>query len=219
MTRIAVPPDAKRELPRYDGAALFRRFLMIQSADKDSLDTTTSEQQTEAVVLARYGLVPQVAKFSLSEQQDEAPASSLHRGVQVVVETERGTELADVLELLNPGVNGSNENITGAIRRVATSSDVLEHSTRRQQSNSEFAEWQQRIADWNLQLQVIDAERTLDDKIILYVLNSQNAETTRLALLTAAAGLGIIHVQPVSAEGIVNETSGGCGSGGCGCKH
>ena len=71
--------------------------------------------------------------------------------------------------------------------------------------------------DWQLQLQLIDVERTLgDDHVILYVLNDQNAETTRLALLAAAAGFGIIHVQPVTADGIVNQTSGGCGSGGCG---
>jgi hypothetical protein len=39
-----------------------------------------------------------------------------------------------------------------------------------------------------------------------------------LALLGAAAGYGVVHVQPVSAEGIVQEKSGGgggCGGGGC----
>ena len=82
----------------------------------------------------------------------------------------------------------------------------------------EFLDWQQRLADWQLQLQLTDLEWTLDQQqIILYVLNGQDAETTRLALLAAAAGLGIIHVQPVAAEGVVQATGGGgCGSGGCG---
>ena len=87
-----------------------------------------------------------------------------------------------------------------------------------QRAAAEFAEWQQRITDWQLQLQLIDLEWTLDDqKVILYVLNDQNAETTRLALLAAAAGMGIVQVQPVSAEGVIppEPKGGGCGSGGC----
>ena len=45
-------------------------------------------------------------------------------------------------------------------------------------------------------------------------------EPERIALLAAAAGLGIVHVQPVEADGIVHQPSGGgggCGSGGGGC--
>ncbi|MCA9058814.1 MAG: hypothetical protein KDA85_09950, partial [Planctomycetaceae bacterium] len=72
------------------------------------------------------------------------------------------------------------------------------------------------IDAWNLQLQLIDLEWTLDrSRIVLYVLNDRGAETTRLALLAAAAGLGIIHVQSVSADGVIQQSSG-CGSGGCG---
>ena len=65
----------------------------------------------------------------------------------------------------------------------------------------------------------MDIEQTLDgEKHILYVLSVRGAETTRLALLAAAAGLGIVSVQPVDAEGIVDGTGSGCGSG-CGCSH
>ena len=65
-----------------------------------------------------------------------------------------------------------------------------------------------------MQLELIDIERTLDDRLVLYVLNDRSAETTRLALLAAAGGFGVIHVQPVSAEGVV-QTGGGGGCGSC----
>ncbi|MFO0976393.1 MAG: hypothetical protein U0996_08345 [Planctomycetaceae bacterium] len=65
---------------------------------------------------------------------------------------------------------------------------------------------------------MIDIERTLDRRLILYVLNEHDPETTRLALLAAAGGHGIIHVQPVTSDGIPPEKSkGGCGD--CGCSH
>ena len=67
---------------------------------------------------------------------------------------------------------------------------------------------------------VHDLEWTLDrQKLVLYVLGGRGPDTTRLALQAAAAGLSVIEVQPVSAEGVVPlpAAGGGCGSGGCGC--
>jgi hypothetical protein len=56
-----------------------------------------------------------------------------------------------------------------------------------------------------------------DDKLVLYVLNDRGPDCTKLALQAAAAGLGVIEVQPVGAEGLMTlETGNGCGSGGCG---
>ncbi|MFN8705965.1 MAG: hypothetical protein ACK50J_04745, partial [Planctomyces sp.] len=75
------------------------------------------------------------------------------------------------------------------------------------------------VREWKLELELIDLEITLDEKTVLYVLNDRNAETTRLALLAAATGRGIVIVQPVTADGVVPLGSGGgggCGSGGCG---
>jgi len=106
------------------------------------------------------------------------------------------------------------------VQRLSISADEDQFVENRQKADREFFDWQVRISDWGLELQLIDLEWTLDQQnLILYVLNGQNAETTRLALLAAAAGLGIIHVQPVEADGIVQQTSGGggCGSGGGGC--
>ena len=59
-----------------------------------------------------------------------------------------------------------------------------------------------RIDEWKLRLELIDLEWTLDkSKLILYVLNERGPECTKLALQAAAAGLGIVEVQPVGPEG------------------
>ncbi len=160
-----------------------------------------------SVVLARYGNVPQVARFV-------SPESSLTRGMLVVAETDRGQEIATVLDTI--AVRGD-EAHTGTIVRRATDQDLLQAKSLTVSANQQFADWARRVSEWKLELELIDLERTLDDRLILYVLNDRGAETTRLALLTAANGLGIVHVQPVSAEGIISASGGGCGSS-CGCS-
>ena len=181
------------------------------------------------LVLARYGSVPQVARFSIDDSsandftgndftgrvsRENKETSFPERGDQIVVNTERGQELATVLEAM---LSTSSDAVTGEITRLASTEDIDRATRLQQQANNQFDEWSERIANWKLQLELVDLEWTLDEKLILYVLNDRNAETTRLALLTAANGLGIVHVQPVAAEGILAiEQSGGCGSGGCG---
>ena len=68
-----------------------------------------------------------------------------------------------------------------------------------------------------------DMEWTLDrQKLVLYVLGGRGPETTKLALQAAAAGLAVVEVQPVDANGPVPVPAaggGGCGSGGCGSHH
>lgn len=183
-----------------------------------SPSTTTAHPSSDAVViqaLIRYGSIPQVARYGLPPEM----TGSVTRGSEVVIQTDRGHELGSVLETLSTSAADDKAD-SSTIERIATGQDLQTHQARQLQSAQEFETWQQRIREWKLQLELIDLERTLDDDTaILYVLNEQNAETTRLALLAAAAGLGIVHVQPVSAEGIVNGSDGGgCGSG-CGCSH
>lgn len=179
-----------------------------------AIHVQSSSQDADVPVLVRYGNIPQVARYHM-------PAEVHHlvtRGLEVVVRTDRGLEIGHVLEVLPLSLVDENESST-SVERISTNDDSETNHKRQQQSDEDFEVWQQRMQDWNLQLELIDLERTLDDeKVILYVLNDQDAETTRLALLAAAAGLGIIHVQPVSADGIVDGSDGGCGSG-CGCGH
>jgi len=168
------------------------------------------------VVLARYGSIPQVARFELP---DGLP--SVSRNTELIATTDRGEELVHVLEAVRPMGETTDAGVTGKVLRSANSDDLQLSGTRKRAADLDFVDWQQRVDNWGLQLQIIDLEYTLDEQIILYVLNQQNAETTRMALLAAAAGLGVVHVQPVSSEGIIatGGGGGGCGSGGCGCSH
>lgn len=164
------------------------------------------------VVLVRYGAVPEVARCSVPEDLQ------ITRHDQVVVETHRGREVATVLEQTRPPQEPGVELPTPSfsVLRIATVEDLSQTSSIAERME-EFAVWEERIAEWNLDLQLIELEWTLDrEKLILYVLNERGPECTKLALQAAAAGLGIIEVQPVGADGPMTlPTGGGCGS--CGC--
>lgn len=176
---------------------------------------------TARVALVRYGAIPEVARFAI---RTDAP---LARGDDVVVETHRGVELGTFLEEIRPesrGGDGDGSIPQTQIVRIAVADDLAQRRDQLGECESHFARWQRRIADWRLQLELIDLEWTLDrGKLILYVLNDRGAECTKLALQAAAAGLGIIEVQPVNGGGLVAASQGGgCGSGGCGsggCGH
>lgn len=189
--------------------------------------STADAPPPDFLALVRYGRVPQVARFGLNAELRDALLRVDRRLPEVVVQTDRGEEVGALLEVIRPGLLTENPSVTGDLRRLATQDDCSRAAANSRDADAEFFDWQQRIADWDLQLQVIDMEWTLErDNVILYVLNDQNAETTRLALLAAAGGYGIIHVQPVNADGIDYAASGGggcgsggCGSGGCGSGH
>lgn len=166
------------------------------------------EKSPDFIVLARYGRVPQVARFGGFGNPPE-------RGAGVVVTTERGQELATVLQRLAVRkTDGSEAGLTGDVVRLASEEDIATAAILEQRADAGFSDWLARASGWKLQLELIDVEMTLDEKLILYVLNDRGAETTRLALLAAAAGFGVVHVQPVSAEGVV-QPSGGGGCGTC----
>ncbi len=171
-----------------------------------------------SLALVRYGCVPEVARF---ETGDVGP---LQRDESIVVETPRGLELGRLLDFVKPAapINGSDESppATGQVRRIALKADQSKAALLRSRAEQEFAGWEQRIREWNLDLQLIDLEWTLDEaKLILYVLNERGPECTKLALQAAAAGFGVIEVQPVSLEGLkpIESAGGGCGS--CGCHN
>jgi cell fate regulator YaaT (PSP1 superfamily) len=164
-------------------------------------------------VLVRYGAVPEVARFASTE------ATPLRRGSRVVVQTRRGTELGTVLEALrNPEPVSQDASVEEpSVLRLATATDEAAVASQRKHSQADFDEWVKRIQGWKLDLELLDIERTLDDeKLILFVLNDQGPDCTKLALYAAAEGLGLIEVQPVNGDGPVELAVGGCSSGGCG---
>lgn len=172
-----------------------------------------SSVAAKAVYLVRYGTIPEVARFVAAED------FSLSRNENVVVRTHRGDQLANVLERQRFPANV--DEIEFEILRAATPEDINLAATARKRCEEAFDSWMQRIIEWELQLELLDLEETLDGKTVLYVMCDRGPDSTKLALQAAAAGLGIIEVQPVNAEGLVplDQGGGGCGSGGCGCSH
>lgn len=163
--------------------------------------------------LVRYGAVPEVARF-VAEQP-----LSVSRGETVVVRTHRGLQLGTLLEeiKLTADSDGGFE-----LLRAATPDDCAAARENHRHAEGDFLDFSRRILQWGLQLELIDVERTLDgEKRILYVLCDRGPDTTKLALQAAAAGLGIVEVQPVSSTGpvVLPTEGGGCGTGGgsCGC--
>jgi cell fate regulator YaaT (PSP1 superfamily) len=177
-----------------------------------------------AIVLVRYGTIPEVGRFEypLSDPPERAQG--------VIVQTHRGIELGSVLELVrskgnaasNQAGSAEEESSLPSVLRLATDEDRSRHELLRGEAQAAFADWQKRIGDWGLELELIDLEWTLErEKLVLYVLAGRGPDTTRLALQAAAAGLSAIEVQPVDADGLVAlpPAGGGCGSGGCGCHE
>jgi len=170
-----------------------------------------------SLLFVRYGTVPEVAKFV--HRLPKPP----RRGDAVVVRTHRGLQLGQVLEAAPSASDAAIDEMDFEIVRTATDEDETAARQLNSRCEGEFFEWCRRIVLWNLELELVDLERTLDEeKVILYVLADRGPATTQLALQAAAEGLGLIEVQPVSAQGLVAVESsggGGCGTGGCGCSH
>lgn len=164
-----------------------------------------------AVYLVRYGAVPEVARF-VAEQS--LPAS---RGTTVVVRTHRGLQLGTLLEEVRLAADAE---ANFELLRMAAGEDLAAARENSRHAEADYLDFSRRILQWGLELELIDVERTLDgEKRILYVLCDRGPDTTKLALQAAAAGLGIVEVQPVSAEGpvVLPAEGGGCGTGGGGC--
>lgn len=179
----------------------------------DAEEAALTAADFEWTALIRYGAVPQVARFGGHGNVPDREAS-------VVVETDRGTEIGTALHTdRTPGGGNAAAALTGKVLRLAEAADLAKANQSAAEVEQQFDQWVQRAADWSLQLQIIDLEQTLDGQLIVYVLNDRGPETTRLALLAAAAGSGVIHVQPVGPDGIEQGAGGGGGCGDCGCSH
>ena len=164
-------------------------------------------------VLVRYGAIPEVARFGVE------CAEPIERGAAVVVRTHRGLQVGTLLQPAPGHAAGPNGHGSDFVLvRPAEGADRRAAAELRTDCETQFNEWRRRIEQWNLDLQLIDLEWTLDRaKLILYVLNERGPDCTKLALHAAAAGLGLVEVQPVDENGLVAlQTAGGCGSGGCG---
>jgi cell fate regulator YaaT (PSP1 superfamily) len=144
----------------------------------------------------------------------------LKRDSPVIVRTHRGQELGTLLQDVDEQCQRvSPEEDTVQILRQATEADQRLHAESRSDCEAQYEIWRERITTWKLNLELVDLEWIIEPrKLVLYVLNERGPDCTKLALQAAAAGLGIIEVQPIDAQGLVQleSSGGGCGSGGCG---
>lgn len=181
------------------------------------------------IALVRYGVVPEVARCDFSA------IGPVARGDRVVIKTARGEQMGVVLDVLRPRTEPLPVHLANGPGEDAASFDVVRIATPEDEGRSidligkadeEFPHWQARVAEWELDLQLIDLEWTLDGgQRVLYVLNDRGPDCTKLALRAAAAGLGIVSVQPVASDGLVTlpatmtTNAAHCGAGGpCGCS-
>ena len=143
------------------------------------------------------------------------------RGDNVVLQTDRGEMIAEVMQQLPKRINSTEEPATqqSQILRPVSEHDLQQQQELKQRAEQDFLLWTQRIQEWRIEVELIDLEWTLDgEKLILYVLNSRGPECTKLAIQAAAEGLGVIDVVPVSATGIEAPVKSGCGCGSGGCS-
>lgn len=162
--------------------------------------------------------------------------SEFSRGTQVVVSLERGEMLAEVLQKFPSLSSAATAEQIGDvwIARAALSEDLQQQQRLLDRTFQDFQEWQERLEQWKVNVELVDLEWTLDgNRLMLYVLNDRGPETTKLALQAAAAGFSHVDVLPVTEEGLspsAQSSSGkssaeksssgggcGCGSGGGGC--
>lgn len=174
----------------------------------------TKSQSTKWLV--RYGVIPEVARYVADEIE------GLSRDGSVVIESPRGLEIGTLLQTIPMTPLKDTDDRASELRiiRMATAEDLATERALREDCQVGFSEWWSRIRDWQLELELVDLEWTLDrQKLILYVLSGRSADTTKLALFAATAGYTSIEVQPVSKDGLVPlpPASGGCGchDGGC----
>lgn len=187
------------------------------AAASGSLPTPDSPGTSAQIVLVRAGRMPEVERAVVSE------GLTVQRGDVVILETPRGPLTGRVLEDVSKTWRLVPHEALPAItvQRPPTEDDEVTIRELESLSAQEFMPWIMRIRSWDLDLELVDLEKTLDgEKWILYVLAGRGPDCTKLALQAAAAGLGIIEVQPIQAAGTrPKEVAKGCGSGsgGCGC--
>ncbi|MCG6157071.1 hypothetical protein [Rubinisphaera margarita] len=181
--------------------------------------TMIDEVRSEAQLLSHEYLI-RVGQIAETLRCFAETDVELNRGDQIAVQTDRGLRFASVLNRLSsePLAVEDDELPSRFVRRLSDD-DQKRLTELREQADRDFPRWQQRIAQWKVAVELLDLEWTLDgERVMLYVLNERGPECTKLALMAAAAGLGIIEVVPVSPDGQRQPTSsgsGGCGSGGC----
>jgi hypothetical protein len=167
--------------------------------------------------LIRYGVMAYVGRFWVAPECD----SPLERGQSVVIQTDRGIELGEVLIPLDG--SGAAKAVDG--RRVLRPAgpDDLDRSRRAEASRSDrFAVCHRVLEEEGWPWDVLDVEPLLEDGVtVIQYLGPHQLDVAAIrARLRMTCGLDVV-LEPVGTDLDETEDSaraalGGCGSGGCG---
>lgn len=104
------------------------------------------------------------------------------RGTQVVVRSERGLELGEILcEATERAVQTLAEPTGGQVLRAATREDLLDAQRLQEQEREEFQTCQQFIRNRNLQMELVDVEHLFGgERIIFYFLAEKRVDFREL---------------------------------------
>jgi hypothetical protein len=191
--------------------------------------------------LIRYGAMKHVGRFSGMSHRD----SSLERGQLVVIQTDRGVELGEVLIALDgkpaPGRDGTGETTSGEsgeertdsvsiassrVLRVAGADDLSLARSAEELRSSRFSLCHRILREGNWPWELVDVEPLLDGRAtVLHYLGPHQLDVAPLrARFRVECDIDVV-LEPVGSDlesdATTGEThdediGGGCGSCGCG---
>jgi hypothetical protein len=213
----------------------------LLEADQDCISTTRGEIVDNCSYLIRYGVMRHVGRFSALSVGE----SSLERGQLVVIQTDRGVELGEVLIALEgksapardvPGKTTSGSNCeegmdsvsidSSRVLRVADADDLSLSKCAEELRSSRFRLCQKILRDGNWPWELVDVEPLLDGRAtVLHYLGPHQLDVAPLrARFRVECDLDVV-LEPVgddlesehsASDAHDDGTGGGCGS--CGCS-
>jgi len=221
--------DLQTGICSQDADVTLKRFEVLRDGDALLVDVAAEEDQEQPPwrgdyrYLLRYGAMGWVGHFSSVE------VIACDRGDFVVVQTHRGSEVAQVLVGPTDRVGLASaastaedapQSLAGEVLRSCTPQDQAQLESARQfDTAGVFEQCQKLLADAELPIQVVDCERLFDGRTtVLYFLGEDSNWLQPIAETLEENENGEIVFnpvhEPVAAPGGCG--SGGCGSGGCG---
>lgn len=165
---------------------------------------------TRTACLVRYGRLGWVALFSVAQEM------GVERGDRVVIQTERGEELGELLSNVAEHLIGDVTS-AGEVLRRADADDTRVDAA----AAVDLDELIGTIRERESELEPVDAELLVDGHTaVVYCLGEVGPESERLAVEFSKQSGCDVRLQPMfdPEPGGCGSGGGGCGSGGCGSK-
>ncbi len=169
------------------------------------------EVLTRTACLVRYGRLGWVALFSATDELNA------EHGDSVVIQTERGLELGELLSNVAEHHVGD-VSPAGDVLRLAGREDLKVDGT----DAIDLDELIETIRHQAVELEPVDAELLIDGRtVVVYCLGEVGQESERIAVFQSKRTGRDIRLSPMfdPEPGGCGSGGGGCGSGGCGSSH